>query len=110
MADFAIKKGDTLPAIQSNLVDAAGVAISLAAATVRFRMRRSGESTNKVDASASILSASAGLVAYAWAPEDTDVPGVYEAEWIVTYGAEEIFTAPNNAFLTVQVFDNLAES
>jgi hypothetical protein len=107
MADFYIKKGDLLPKITGTLVDSTGAAINLTGATVKLRMRLPGAASAKVDTAAAVLSASAGTVEYTWASGNTDTVGVYNAEWVLTFGST-LQTVPNNGFMQVVVGETLA--
>lgn len=78
------------------LLDSAGNPVNLTGASVRFLMRSDEASTPKVAAAAAIVGAATnGEVRYTWVVNDLDTPGVYRAEWEVTYagGAKETFPA-----------------
>lgn len=62
--DFVIKQGDTLPTLQQTLQDTTGAAVNLTGSTVQFVMRSLVSSTPVINAAATIVSASAGTVAY----------------------------------------------
>ena len=51
---FKIKQNDTSPLMVVTLKDAAGNAIDLTAATVRFHMKRISSTTGKVDGAATV--------------------------------------------------------
>ena len=105
MADFTIGEGDRLPEINATLkVD--GVAIDLTSATVKFIMADT-DGTLKVDAAATVVSAAAGTVKYAWIAADTDTPGEYTAEWEITFSDTRKETVPNGPKLTVQITPQL---
>lgn len=76
--------GDRLPKIRRTL-QLDGAAVDLTGASLRFRMRKDGASANAVDAVATIVTPASGIVEYAWAEGDTSTPGVYTAEWEVTF-------------------------
>ncbi len=101
--DFFIKVGDTLPPVEAVLADALGP-VGLTGATVRWHMRLEGTTgALKANAPAVIVSALDGAVRYDWAPADTDTPGVYEAEWEVTFPDSSVITFPNDHHLRVMV-------
>lgn len=82
---------DTKPLDVTLNVDAA-----LTDATVTFAMRqRSGEKA--VSGDCTILDAAAKQVRFTWPAGGTDTPGVYDAEWQITYpGTGGVETAPNS--------------
>ncbi len=71
-------------------------------------MRRTGETTAKVDAPAVIEDADNGIVYYSWDAADTDTIGSYEAEFEVTFTGGEIETFPNNRYIEVEITDDIA--
>lgn len=106
MADFYIKKNDTLPAIGAILKDAAGDPVDLTGATVRFHM--SIGSAVKVDAAATIVDAAAGDVRYDWQSGDTDTAGPARCEFEVTFPGGGVETWPNNGAWTVSIAEEIA--
>lgn len=107
MADFYIKRGDRLPKISSTLKDAAGAAVNLTGAAVKFQMKKIGASARKVDTAATVVGqAEDGKVEYAWGATDTDETGMFEAEWEVAIGGL-IQSFPNDKHLLVQISDSI---
>lgn len=111
--DFVIKAGARAPHLAALLEDSNGV-VDLTGASVGFRMRRLSDGSEKVNAGAQIVaessaelsSADAPNVVYEWGDSDTDTPGIYEAEWVVTYedGSKERFPQdPTRPFIVVEV-------
>lgn len=84
--DFRITQGNT-PRINDTLADAAGVAVNLTGATVRFRFQGA---TVAFDRAAEVTNSGSGAVSYLMTGEDTAVPGLYRAQWEVTKGDELI--------------------
>lgn len=113
MADFTIKRNDTLPKIEATLQQNS-IVYDLTGATVKFIMKKSGSGAAKVDASATVVDASGGQVEYAWddVAGDTDTEGDYNAEFEVTTGSGEILTFPNGAdgtdYITIEITEDLA--
>lgn len=99
MDNFTIKRGDTSPAIRYAISPAT---ITLAGASVRFQMRRSGGAT-LIDAPASIVSASPPVVEYEWFAGDTSEEGEFEAEFRVVYSDGSVETFPNEGFIPVLI-------
>jgi hypothetical protein len=97
--NWFVKQNDTASAITRTLEDAAGAAVNLTGATVKFLMRPINGTTNKVSAAATIVgSATLGNVSYAWTGTNTDTAGLYIAEWQVTYAGGAIQSFPNGAY------------
>ena len=105
--DFVIKQGDTLPTLQQTLQDTTGAAVNLTGSTVQFVMRSLVSSTPVINAAATIVSASAGTVAYSFSSTDTANAGTYMATWTITNSSGQIFTVPTDGYLTVRVEENL---
>ena len=80
-------KDNRLPII-TDTITANGSAVNLGSSTVKFKMRQVGSASLKIDASATVVSAPAGTVSYAWAAADVDVVGSYLCWWEVTTSAK----------------------
>ena len=104
---FKIKKNDTGPKLSLTLQDAAGSAIDVSGATLRFHMKAYGATTLKVDAAATIVDADDGKVEYAWQTGDTDTAGTFYGEIEVTYGDSTVETFPNNSYFTIIIQEDL---
>lgn len=108
MTSFTLRKGDRLPAYTATLTDSAGTAVNLTGGTVRLSMRELGSTSNKIDnASATVVSATAGTITYAWAAADTNTTGLYfmEAEFTNSGSLERTF--PNPDFTLVHITPSL---
>lgn len=104
MKTYYVKTGDTgSPTPQTFLEDANGDGVDLNGAVVRFLMRAVGTATPKVAADAEIVDASTGEVRYAWAEGDLDTPGVFRAEWEVTYSGGDQETFPSDGWIEAVV-------
>jgi hypothetical protein len=85
MVDFEIAKDDLEPPIPG-IILTNGVRVPLTTATgVRFIMWNPVTGVVKVAAAAVVTNAAQGEVEYRWALGDTDTPGVYSAEWEITW-------------------------
>ena len=82
VAETVIKRG-------SNIVDLTAEGASAVTITMRHRY----ESAVKIDAAAAtIFDGPNGVLRYTWVAADTDTPGVYLADWTVTFpGGPETF-------------------
>ena len=105
---FELKEGDTSPFLDATIQDEDGNAIDLTGASVQIRFKIADGHSNPTTAGASIRDASTGKVRYEWQSGDTDAPGVYLAEWVVTTAGGETFTAPGNGYMKFEITDNLA--
>ena len=99
---FFIKRNDTSPAVEYELSTDDGP-VNLTGATVRFYMG------SIVDANATVLSATDGIVSYPWAIGDTASYGFFNAEFEVTYSDGTKETFPNNGYISVHISPDLGE-
>ena len=105
MAYFSIKKSDRLPAITDSLLQADGTAYSIpGGATLKFKMRKVGNTTYTVDTSATITDATTGAVSYTWGAADTTTAGRFNGEWEVTTGGVTR-TFPRNANREILIYE-----
>lgn len=97
---FALKAGDTLPAIRVQIVSALGAA-DLTGCTVTFRFWPVGcccPTGVVVESVATVENAAKGIVVYEWAAGETDVAGTYGCEWRVETADGKRYTAPNDSY------------
>ena len=112
MADFTIKRNDTLPKLEATLQQN-NVVYNLTGATVKFIMKKEGSGTAKVNSAVTVVDAASGQVEYAWddVAGDTDTEGDYNGEFEVTTGSGEIITFPNGAdgtdYFTIEITEDL---
>jgi len=105
--EFFIKRNDTSPSIRVICKDGDGEVVSVTGATIRFHMfDKAG--TEVVDAAGSINDGAAGDIQYDWQAADTDVSGIFNAEFEVTFADGSIETFPNYGYIKVRVYEDLA--
>ena len=104
---FSMKQNDTSPAIAAYLLDQDENPIDLTACTVRFIMRKRGETNYKVYQTVTIVDEDTGRIRYNWDAADTDEAGTFDAEFEVTYSDGTIETFPNDTYVTVNILDDL---
>lgn len=101
-----VKQNDTRPAAYAVLRRGDTVVDLTAASTVTFKMRAE-DGTLKVDAAAVILAPLTGEVEYRWATGDTDTPGLFPAEWQVSWLDNTVETFPTIDFDYVTIHGDL---
>ena len=108
--DFQAKAGDRLPAIISQLIAGDGTPVDLTDAAVQFRMRAADAIDIIVDAAGEAVDPpTSGVVRYWWDADDLAVPGVYLADWLVTFGDGRSQTFPPDGMLTIEVEPQLGD-
>lgn len=107
MADFEIKKNDSLPDLEVTLFDEDG-RVDLTGATVQFHMQDSSGSL-KINSAAVIDDATAGEVRYNWdsTAGDTDTAGDFEGEFEVDFGSNDIQTWPHDENIEIKIIDDV---
>lgn len=106
MPDFTMKAFDRRPSIQATL-SAGGDPVDLSAAlSVKFIMVN-GTGTVVVNSPATIATADQGIVRYDWAAGDTATPGLYTAEWEVTWSVGVKQTYPTLTYHSISIIADL---
>ncbi|MDO8706429.1 MAG: hypothetical protein Q7J84_15930 [Sulfuricaulis sp.] len=96
MADFFIRKGDRLPAIEAELSRQGKVAdLTLASSVQLIYQPEAGGVV--VTRAAQIVSALLGTVKYSWAAEDTATVGIFLIYFQVTWPGGILESFPNRA-------------
>lgn len=106
-----VTENDVGVKIRTQLLDDLQQPVTLFAVTgVEFHMRlyRTQDEPKVAAGVCTVIDASQGIVEYAFAAEDTDAPGRYDAEWQVTFGDGSIDTFPKPGKDVVQVDEELA--
>jgi hypothetical protein len=103
---FTIKRGDTSPSLRWELAD---TEINLTGASVIFNMKRLYNGAVVVDrASADVVTGAAiPTLGYSWRAEDTAVPGIYRAEFEITFADLSVETFPNGEYIVVNILQDL---
>jgi len=110
MAIFKIKQKDTLPYLRYQLVnsDDGTPYILEGDETVAFFLREDDGAMLTLTGTASIFDALTGVLEYSFSSADTTLPGIYEAEFQLTKGANKI-TVPADRSLFIQIYDDINE-
>jgi hypothetical protein len=105
--DIVLKAGDTAPIVEGVLKDAANKIVPLQVGdTVTFRLRPVGMDAPAAFSHAAVVvgDGTAGKVEYHWAVGETDVVGMYEADFHVAFAdGVRKGSFPNGRSLTVQI-------
>lgn len=99
-----IKQGDTRHAIQAILKKANGTPVNLSEASVRFLM---GVGNRKIIEGYAQLTSTPGEVWYVFNDGETDKPGYYRAEFIVTYKDGKVETFPHDKAISVRINERI---
>lgn len=112
-----IKSGDTVPPIRQ-ILKSKGSILDLTDATVEFWMTLdlTSAAENSIGGACSVIDAEGGEVEYVWADGDTDVPGTYFGEFVVTTTVEEeeedpvvdVQRIPDHGWITIEVGRSVA--
>lgn len=109
MHDFKIKRGDTRPSLEAQLLDENRQPRDLQSADeVRFHMKDVDTQDVVIDSQSSVLNASEGRVVYEWSEGDTDTLGRHHAEFEIHYTSGEVETFPNGGNIEVYISEDLA--
>ena len=101
---FTIKRGDTLFLLEY-LLDPATVDLTGAMVLFKFRPRNGAMQFSRA-ATAPILTVTP-KVAYAWQAGDTDVAGLFEGEFEVTFPGGRIKTFPDPGFIPIRITEDI---
>lgn len=97
-----LKEGDTDDLVVQ-LYDAAGVAMPLPeGVTAEFKMRNA-KTKALVTTGGDVSAAPTGRLTYVWGPGETDTPGNYEAQFVLTFVTGKVQTVPKFGFINVQI-------
>jgi len=106
---FEIKRNDLRPHFRVQLTENGQPADLTGAVAARFIMKAT--STLKVNRQVmDFIDMNAGIVEYAWAANDTDTTGEYNAEVEIDWGGSptEYQTFPSKGYFAISISDDLA--
>lgn len=103
---FYIKRNDTAPPLEAQLIDSKGQPINLDLCGVRFIMRDNFRKVN-INRPATIVSAAQGLVRVDWQPDDTSVAGIMKCEFQITFTDNSVLTVPNDGYFLIHIIEDL---
>lgn len=84
------------------LKDGEGGSVDLSGATVVFNME------NRISRAAAVVTgASTGLVTYNWTAADTSQPGLFDAEFEVTYSDGKVETFPREGYIKIRIMERV---
>ena len=104
--DITIKRGDTRNCIKAILKNASGAPVDLAGCEVNFHMASLGRQAI-VSRAVHTEDAEAGAVWVVWATGETNIAGVYRAEFEVVYQDGRRETFPNDGYISIQILEDL---
>lgn len=104
---FYIKRNDTAPSLEAQLIDADGNPINLDMCGVRFIMQ-DGFGRVNINRPATIIDAAQGRVQVDWQEGDTSVAGVMRCEFEIVFTDGSVMTVPNDGYFMIQIVEELA--
>lgn len=102
---FYIKRGDTSPSLRYTLDPAT---VDLTGASVQFQWRLRGGATVNSRAATIVTATGTPEVQHTWAAGDTDVAGLYEGEFRVTFAGGAVETFPNVGFIDLRIEEDVS--
>jgi len=109
-ADFHLAQFDLAPALLAVMLHEDGMTpIDLTGATAKIRMQRADKTGSILGGACSIPGDPAtGTVRYDWQAADTETPGIFAAEWIVTLPTGRVLTWPEDGYVRIVIKPRLA--
>lgn len=104
--DITIKRGDTRNCIKAILKNASGAPVDLTGCSVSFHMAQLNRPA-VISRAAHIQDAVTGEVWFVWASGETNIAGVYRAEFEVVYQDGRRETFPNDGYISIQILNDL---
>lgn len=104
---FVIKQNDTKPALEAQLINSDGHPINLDMCGVMFHMKDI-YGRKEINKPAIITDAENGKVKYEWEQGDTDITGIMQCEFQITFTDNSILTVPNDGYFLIRIVKELA--
>lgn len=104
--DIPMSQGNRLPILRRPL-RLRGEPVDLTGASVEFRFRPQSGGASR-GGSCTVFDADEAVVEYAWQSGDTDIPGVFDANFTATYVDGREITFPNLGYLRMVVTAKIA--
>jgi hypothetical protein len=103
-----IGQNDTLPVTSAVLTDDnTNIIVNLTTATSVQFIASNVLLGHTIGGAATITNAAAGAVTYNWVLSDTQVPGVYAVEWLVTWNTAATSTYPLHGYDLLTIVKHL---
>lgn len=107
VADYVTRQGDTYTTFTASITDAAGNAVNLTGASVKFVARSLTAVAPYINATATITNASTGAVSYTPTATDTANAGTFMVSWVVTTSGGSVLTYPTDGYQELVIEENL---
>lgn len=105
---FYIKRGAVLPRLLFKVLDEqTGFPVDLTGASVSFKMKSLEDGSVLVNAGASVVNPSQGLVEYAWSANDTATAGVCIGEFDILFPDGSTLTVPRKQSLEIWITEDV---
>lgn len=102
---LTFKQGDTRHAIHAVLKDVQGNTVDLSTAAVTFKMQHYLQKDVIIRKSVNMDGSNGAHVVFETG--DTDLPGLYNAEFTVTYADDRIETFPSMGYIEIKIEDKV---
>jgi hypothetical protein len=105
---FFIKRHDLLPNLPFQILDAAGAPRNCSDITSCYMvMRKQGTNTTILKKACTWTNQTSGIGLYDWVTGDTDIDGIMEYEFELTFTGGDIQTVPVSGYLTLTIVPDI---
>lgn len=98
---FVIKRNDTVPSLEAQLIDADGSPVNLDMCGVKLHMFNN--CSTRITKNATIVDIMQGRVRVDWEDSDTAVAGVYKCEFEIIFTDSSVLTVPNDGYFLISI-------